>query len=296
MLLDSRSSRAASGPVTCAVAVLVAAALWAVGCDKAVPNGAPEAVGEIDDLEIRVGTTVEIVLAAYFSDPDGDDLVYSASSSDTNVATVAVSGDTLAVTGVAVGSAQITVTASDGSLSATQTFVATVRPPTNREVLEILYDETDGDNWTDNGNWLTDRPLGEWYGVHTNADGRVVGVSPSFNNLTGPIPPELGYLSDLEWLLLRVNNLTGPIPPELGNLSSLATLLLNDNNLTGPIPPELGNLSSLATPTLNDNNLSGPIPPELGDLSGLVQLHMYNNADLEPGLFMNLQVERSVGC
>ena len=177
--------------------LLVAAALWAVGCDKAVPNGAPEAVGEIDDLVIREGTTVEIALAGYFSDPDGDDLVYSASSSDTDVATVAVSGDTLAVTGVAVGSAQITATASDGSLSATQTFVATVRPPTNREVLEILYDETDGDNWTGNGNWLTDRPLGEWLrGAHgRRRSGRGRRPVP-INNLTGPIPPELGYLSE----------------------------------------------------------------------------------------------------
>ena len=262
-------------------AVLVAAALWAVGCDETVPNGAPEAVGEIDDLEIREGTTVEIAVAGYFSDPDGDDLVYSASSSDTDVATVAVSGDTLAVTGVAVGSAEVTVTASDGNLSAAQTFVATVRPPTNREVLEILYDETDGDNWTDNANWLTDRPLGEWFGVITDADGRVAGVALSINGLTGPIPPELGYLSNLRWLALLGNNLTGPIPPELGDLRNLQWLYLNDSNLTGPIPPELGSLSDLRHLYLSSNKLTGRIPQELGDLRGLEILRMHNNADLE---------------
>ena len=140
MFLGSSSGSAVSVPATCGVSVLVAAALWAVGCG----DGAPEAVGEIDDLEIREDTTVGIAVAGYFSDPDGDELGYSASTSDTGVATVAVSGDIVAVTGVARGSAEITVTASDASLSATQTFFAIVRPPTNREVLEILYGETDG--------------------------------------------------------------------------------------------------------------------------------------------------------
>ena len=245
-----------------------------------VPNRAPEAVGEIDDLEIREGTTVEIALADFFSDPDGDDLGYSASSSDTGVAAVAVSGDTLAVTGVAIATAEVAVTASDGSLSATQTFVATVRPPTNREVLEILYDETDGDNWSDNTNWLTDRPLDEWYGVSTDADGMVTFITLNDNDLAGPIPPELGDLSSLWWLLLSGNDLTDPIPPELGDLSNLEWLYLRDNDLTGPIPPELGTLSNLERLYLNDNDLTGPIPPELGDLRGLEIFRMHNNADL----------------
>ena len=234
MLLGSRSSTVASVPAACAVAVLVAASLWAVGCDETVPNGAPEAVGKIDDLEIRADTTVEVALAEYFSDPDGDDLGYSASSSDTDVATVAVSGDAVAVTGVARGSAEVTATASDGGLSATQTFVATVRP-TNREVLEILYDETDGDNWTYNTNWLTDRPLDEWDGVYTDADGRVARLHLYHNGLSGPIPPELGELRGLE--ILRVYNnadLEGELASSFSNLTSLEEFLAHGTDVCVP--------------------------------------------------------------
>ena len=281
-----------AGAATVTVTATDPGGLWAKQTFTAtVPNRAPEAVGEIDDPEIREDATVEIAVAEYFTDPDGDDLDYSASSLDTGVLTVTVSGDTVAVTGVAIGSAEVTVTASDGSLSATQTFVATVRRPTNREVLEILYDETDGYYWTDNTNWLTDRPLDEWFGVGTDADGRVEELDLYYNGLSGPIPPELGHLSNLEFLFLDFNDLSGPIPPELGDLSNLEFLWLSRNNLTGPIPAELGNMGSLGSLYLGGNSFSGPIPPELGSLSGLVRLHLYNNADLEgelPSSFSNL--------
>jgi len=49
-----------------------------------------------------------------FTDPDGDALTYTASSSVTNVATAGIAGSTLTVSAVAAGSATITVTANDG--------------------------------------------------------------------------------------------------------------------------------------------------------------------------------------
>ena len=62
---------------------------------------------------------------------------------------------------------------------------------------------------------------GEWYGVDTDASGRVTGLIFHGNNLTGTIPAELGSLSNLITLHLDDNEMTGTIPPELGNLSNL---------------------------------------------------------------------------
>ena len=147
-----------------------------------------------------------------------------------------------------------------------------------REALEALYDATGGTNWTNNDNWLTDAPLGEWHGVTVDDSGRIVRLELSGNNLKGPIPSELGKLSTLELLFLRWNNLTGEIPPELGNLTSLRQLRLSSNDLVGAIPPELGNLSDLFHDlVLSDNKLTGSIPPELGKLSGLRWLFLKGN-------------------
>ena len=142
-------------------------------------------------------------------------------------------------------------------------------PLSDRDILEVLYDATAGADWTDDDNWLSDRPLGEWYGVETNDQGRVVALKLPENNLSGRIPPQLGNLGQLRELSLARNLLSGPIPPQLGNLSNLSQLDLNGNQLTGSIPPRLGSLSNLSTMHLYWNGLTGPIPSELGNLSML---------------------------
>ena len=147
----------------------------------------------------------------------------------------------------------------------------------DRAALMALYNATDGNNWTDSTNWGTDEPLDQWHGVRTDDAGRVVRLDVHVNNLTGSIPPELGTLTNLEFLRLYENNLTGRIPPELGTLTNLEELKLDNNNLTGPIPPELGTLTNLELLHLYRNNLTGSIPPELGDLDNLKRLWVAHN-------------------
>ena len=89
------------------------------------------------------------------------------------------------------------------------------------------------------------------------------------NNLTGPIPPELGNFDELWWLEVQGNNLTGPIPPELGNLAKLELLQLAGNDLTGPVPTEIGNLGNLKSINLSDNRLTGSLPLNFAKLSNL---------------------------
>lgn len=155
----------------------------------------------------------------------------------------------------------------------------------DREALIALFNATDGPNWVNKENWLTDATLGEWYGVETNASGRVValGLGGRWDDnacrvvghgLPGKIPPELARLAELRTLSLYSNNLVGIIPPELSELPQLIQLRLEDNALSGQIPSELGRLAQLQTLTLDRNLLTGPIPPELGNLALLSTLRL----------------------
>ena len=137
-------------------------------------------------------------------------------------------------------------------------------PLTDRDVLVALYHSTDGDNWLRSDNWLTDAPIGSWYGVVADSNDRVIELDLSENGLIGSIPPKLGRLTELEWLSLSDNRLSGSIPPELGNLINLESLDLYNNRLSGTVPPELGNLINLESLSFYSNLLRGTIPPELG--------------------------------
>ena len=69
---------------------------------------------------------------------------------------------------------------------------------TDRAALAALYNATNGSSWQDDTNWLSNRPLGEWHGVSTDADGRVADLRLDGKQLSGSIPAELGNLDNLE--------------------------------------------------------------------------------------------------
>ena len=47
----------------------------------------------------------------------------------------------------------------------------------DRAALVALYNATGGANWGNNGNWLSNAPMGEWHRVTTDSDGRVTDLS-----------------------------------------------------------------------------------------------------------------------
>ncbi len=94
----------------------------------ASPNSAPVVSNIIMDMvqPENFGVTM-IDLTNHFSDPNGDELTYTLTSSDESVATVAVAGDMLSITEVGTGTTMITVTADDNiSGSATEDFMFTI--------------------------------------------------------------------------------------------------------------------------------------------------------------------------
>ena len=113
-------------------------------------NRAPVGEGVIPALTVAVGQTKVLDVSQYFADPDGDGLSYSAETSDPRVATTSISGGALTVTGVARGTASVTVTATDpDGLSALQS-VAVIVPNQAPVLLDSIgaFELNSGDSAT----------------------------------------------------------------------------------------------------------------------------------------------------
>ena len=175
-----------------------------------------------------------------------------------------------------------------------------------RDALVAVYHATDGENWAQDSNWLTDEPLGSWRGVTTDGNGSVTELDLNRNQLSGYIPAGLGSLPNLRILRMSGNNLGGTIPAGLSNLSALTNLELDNNNLGGSIPAALGNLPNLTWLDLSENDLSGPIPTDLSQLTRLTVFALSDNSltgkfpwwlnEFDDLLILHLSGNQFTGC
>ena len=120
-------------------------------------------------------------------------------------------------------------------------------PLSDGAALVALYDATAGDNWNTRDRWLSTDPIGQWQGVTTDAAGRVNTLDLSCTGLSGELPEELEYLTELN---LSDNGLSGTLPTTLGSLTALTDLWLHDNQFGSELPAALGNLSNLESVTI----------------------------------------------
>lgn len=176
-----------------------------------------------------------------------------------------------------------------------------------RYALINLYMNTKGPGWSRSDHWLTKDDICEWYGIKCSRPmfsikPRVTGVDLSFNKVTGIIPAEIGYLTEvtdfdlngnslqgvlpqlmfrkmtkLQRLNLHMNDMFGAIPREIGLLKNLKELTLFGNFFFGRVPDEITNLKKLENLDLYANNLTGPVPSGIGKLKNLKEFYINDN-------------------
>ena len=180
-----RVSGASVGSTTVAVAARDTAGLEARQSFRVtIPNRPPVPVGTIADREFHVGDTVTVNVAAYFADPDRQELAYTGTASNEATVAVTVSGSNVTVAGTAVGKATVTVTADDpGGLGAEQIFRVTIpnRAPMAVGTIADREVEVDGVGELDVGSYFSD-PDGqvlEYSAVSAHPDRAAVAVSGS---------------------------------------------------------------------------------------------------------------------
>ena len=197
-------------------------------------------------------------------------------------------GITVEITGIVNGQKQVIRKQTSKSVTVTRSVISSfaavdadaeleLEGLTDWDVLVALYDATNGDNWTNNDNWCTDKPLSEWYGVTMDYyNEKVTLLNLNDNNLSGTIPEEIENL-DLSFLNLSNNQLTGEMPASIGNVSTLYYLNIANNKLTGSIPSELGKLANLEYCYLFGNQLEGTLPESLANLTKLSVMDFSGN-------------------
>lgn len=180
-------------------------------------------------------------------------------------------------------SAEVDVKSVDGKLSFTYTISQEAdmdyQLALEREALIAIYNALDGDNWTNNENWCSDKPVGEWYGVYVNPYGEVKGAIESielyFNNAQGDIPAEIQYLKNLKSLRIGDLNISS-IPKEIGELTKLTYLNIGGHAVK-TTPKEIDNLVNLTNLSLWGENVTD-FQPTLSTLTKLERASIFINS------------------
>ena len=96
-----------------------------------------------------------------------------------------------------------------------------------REQLIQFYKDTDGDNWTENENWCSDKPLEEWYGISVDNEGKY-SISLQSNNLSGIV----NFSSeDIRNINLEYNNIVSIDCKNCANLRTIKSWNLDSQTL-----------------------------------------------------------------
>ncbi|MBB6461184.1 leucine-rich repeat domain-containing protein [Flammeovirga kamogawensis] len=112
----------------------------------------------------------------------------------------------------------------------------------DRDVLQSLYQSTNGKGWYNKTGWGSAEPLSEWYGVEVDSKNRVIKINLRGNNLNGTVPGSIGNLQELKVLDLSDNKLKGTIPNQIRFLKKLSKLKIDHNSFNGMIDKGISEL------------------------------------------------------
>jgi len=153
------------------------------------------------------------------------------------------------------------------------------KPLTDRDVLMLIFEKTNGEGWRTNAreNWGSELPLEQWAGVKVNAEGRVTELRINNDSIMGHYPAEIGLLTELNTLVLRIGSRDTddqPFPTSIGDLTNLESLSLYGNikdvEIVFPPVGKLVNLKKL------DISGAAKVPEGLGQLVNLKDFEFNN--------------------
>ena len=137
-----------------------------------------------------------------------------------------------------------------------------------RDALIAFYQDAGGDNWTNNTNWCSNKPISEWFGIYVDSDGFVQYLALAENNLIGAVKDELKDLLKIHAVDVNRNQLT---ELDVANLTSLEELYCGHNQIT---ELDVANLTSLEKLYCGNNQIT---ELDVANLTSLEKLYCGNN-------------------
>jgi len=142
--------------------------------------------------------------------------------------------------------------------------------------LQTLYESTDGDNWTDNTNWLSDKPYSEWYGLSAAYD-QITGINLEKNGLNGTIPGQIAGMYELLNLNLSRNAIDGELPANIDTLKKIQRIVIDSTDMGGALPPALAEITTLTELELVNSQFQGSIPTSYGNFPNITKMRIAGN-------------------
>ena len=184
-------------------------------------NRRPTTTGTLSNRTVNVGDSAfDVTVSGKFSDPDGDDLTFTARSSKTSVATVSESSGTLTITPKTSGTSTITVTATDrGGLKVSLTFTVTVSGTGTANHPPVV-------TWT-----IPDQPL------ERNGSVKSVNLSTKFSDPDNDVLTYSASSSDTSVAKVNVSGSTLKITPGTNGTSTVTVIATDPGGLTASQTP-----------------------------------------------------------
>lgn len=139
-----------------------------------------------------------------------------------------------------------------------------------KNVLEALYNATNGNNWKNKDGWMGNSDFCSWHGLQCNAKGEVERIMLGGNNLVGTVPTDIYTLPGLQMLWLYSNAIEFSFDgiEKAGSLSSLQLDSIGLKTLAG-----IGNAPALVDVDVRFNHLAGTLPAS--EIANLVFLETF---------------------
>jgi Leucine-rich repeat (LRR) protein len=120
---------------------------------------------------------------------------------------------------------------------------------------------------------LSNGPLPSEIGALTN----LTHLNLFDTKISNQIPTEVGFLTELQFLSLGANMMTGTIPTEVFFCTKLSAMWLKSNSFSGTLSSQFGFLTALSLLYVDRNYFTGSVPSELGSLTKLTVLALDQN-------------------